>query len=239
MEKEVIATCAVWGDWPGSRIGHTEQHNNRGGDANMQGEYIKRLANSVSRNLTVPHRFICFADDTSKVPKGIEARKLDVPWICRGLPKAYIYGAPFTGCDIPEGTRILVFDLDMVITGNLDNLVSHGRQLVVRERGYRLPNYVPDGDLVFSLAGSDKAKRCAEYYFQEIKNKGAKTNKGDEREILGWAGARCWGKICPGQVVSYKRHCRNGLPENARVVSFHGKPLQSQVGDDWVKEHWR
>lgn len=238
---EVIVACAVWGDWPSSRIGHTAKHNNRGGKADMQATYIQRLANGVARNMSIKHRFVCFADDISKVPKGIEAWKLDVSWFCRGLPKAYVYGAPNTGCNIPAGTPILIFDLDNVIVGNLDSLVNHGHELVARERVGLVPKFVPDGDIIFSVAGSNKAQQCAAWFHQEVRNHGANTYQGDEREVLQKSGAECWGKIRPGQVLSYKQHCRGNqnLPNNARVVSFHGKPLPDQVNDAWVKEHWK
>lgn len=29
------------------------------------------------------------------------------------------------------------------------------------------------------------------------------------------------------------------LPEDARVLCFHGKPDPHEVGDDFVSEHWR
>lgn len=44
------------------------------------------------------------------------------------------------------------------------------------------------------------------------------------------AGAARWGD----EVVSYKVHCRNGLPERAKVVCFHGKPRPWQCKDSWV-----
>ena len=212
----------------------------RGGDQTMQPEYIRRLANSVARNLQVPHRFICFADDPRKVPDGIETLPLDVPWKSRALPKAYIYGAPNTGCPIEPGTGILIFDLDTVIVGDIGGLVDHGHDLVSRERIYLLPRLVPDGCTIFSRAGSAKANACARIFHAEIANKGATTNGGDERELLCRAGAATWGRIRPGQVLGYKKHCRGkGLPEGARVVSFHGKPLPDQAPDAWIKEHWR
>lgn len=37
-------------------------------------------------------------------------------------------------------------------------------------------------------------------------------------------------------VQSYKYHCRNGLPDDCRVVSFHGKPDPADVFDKWVIE---
>lgn len=36
-------------------------------------------------------------------------------------------------------------------------------------------------------------------------------------------------------IYSYKYHCRNGLPGDARVVCFHGDPKPAKVGDSWVK----
>ena len=60
-----------------------------------------------------------------------------------------------------------------------------------------------------------------------------------------------WQDLFPGQVVSFKVHCRQGLPGDARVVCYHGKPgipesavqatrdwkwdLQPQP---WVLDHW-
>ena len=37
-------------------------------------------------------------------------------------------------------------------------------------------------------------------------------------------------------IVSYKYHCRQGLPDGAKVVIFHGKPNPADVNDQWVKE---
>ena len=33
-----------------------------------------------------------------------------------------------------------------------------------------------------------------------------------------------WQDVVPGQVVSWKRHCRDGVPNGARLVCFHGRP---------------
>jgi len=54
--------CCLWGGFPA-----------RGWGA----EYVARLQRGVARNLSVPHRFVCFADDPERVPEGIEARRLE------------------------------------------------------------------------------------------------------------------------------------------------------------------
>ena len=35
-------------------------------------EYVNRLHNMVKRNLTIPHRFVCFTDDPKGLQEGIE-----------------------------------------------------------------------------------------------------------------------------------------------------------------------
>ena len=37
-------------------------------------------------------------------------------------------------------------------------------------------------------------------------------------------------------VVSYKYHCRNGLPKGSKVQVFHGRPKPSEVADEWIKK---
>lgn len=48
---------------------------------------------------------------------------------------------------------------------------------------------------------------------------------GDQGFIDRHVGAReYWQTLLPGAVVSYKKHCRGGVPEGARVICYHGKP---------------
>ena len=39
-------------------------------------------------------------------------------------------------------------------------------------------------------------------------------------------------------IYSYKHHCKNGLPEDAQIICFHGHPRPHEIKDDWIKEHW-
>lgn len=232
----LTVACCLWGQWPAFRVGG----NPKGGNAALAPKYVQVLRNAVKRNLSVPHRFICFCDDRDKVPYDIEYLPLDVPWFKRGLPKAYVYGAPFTGCPFEKNDRILIFDLDNVITGSIDDLAAYSGELCVRERGYMLNRGVkmPDGDMISVKVGSSKAKAAADLYFSEMESKGAATG-GDERELLRMVGADMWIDHAPNQIFMYKRHCKSGLPSNARVVSFCGRPLPDQVNHDWVRRHWR
>ena len=42
--------------------------------------------------------------------------------------------------------------------------------------------------------------------------------------------AALWQDILPGQIVSWKADCKQGVPKEARVVYFHGNPRPWTVG---------
>jgi hypothetical protein len=61
---------------------------------------------------------------------------------------------------------------------------------------------------------------------------------GDQEHLsaLRDAGLIDWTPIAPELVKSYKYHCRNkGLPNDCRVVVFHGDPKPAEVSEPWLK----
>ena len=41
-------------------------------------------------------------------------------------------------------------------------------------------------------------------------------------------------------VISYKLQAiRTGIPEDCKIVSFHGRPKPHECSEVWVKENWR
>lgn len=78
-------------------------------------EYVYKLKSMVERHLTVPFRFVCLTDRPEEL-SGIETVTI------RGLPgwwaKLYLFNSSW------RDSRVLYFDLDTVICGNIDTL-SH------------------------------------------------------------------------------------------------------------------
>lgn len=213
--------CCLWGDWPSKGWGP---------------EYVARLKRGVERNLTVPHRFICFADDVSRVPEGIEARPLISPSWAGCLPKLYVYSpqARLQG-------RVLLFDLDNVITGSLDDMASFDGPMAVRAA---LPMYdqgerVADGDMIGFEAGSKTAQKLWDKFASDPNGAALSTGGRERFFIRETVEPDLWQDIVPGQVFSYKQHCKVKLPRNARIVSFHGNPRPHVVNHKWVREAWR
>lgn len=84
-------------------------------------EYVNKLYNMVQRHLTVPHRFICFTDDSTGLNPDIETISLPSNSSIKGWWwKTYLFKADH----FPQGDVNLFFDLDIVIVNSIDKLVE-------------------------------------------------------------------------------------------------------------------
>ena len=83
-------------------------------------EYVNRLYKMVQKNLSLPHRFVCFTDSAEGLAEGIEVRELppyeDNPNIGdKGWRKLSLFNEQLADL---EGTA-LFWDLDIVIRRDL------------------------------------------------------------------------------------------------------------------------
>ena len=182
------------------------------------------LKGMVERNLYQPHRFRCLSD------RPIEGIDCLIPadrwpgWWAKLLLFRYSEG------------QNLYLDLDVVVTGNLDGLVS--------ERLAMASNWAQSGhggcqSSVMSWA-HDYSVLPDMFRVEELEPP-ANGNCGAYRGLWGDQEYITHQLGCPGGVIaemkgiySYKYHCRDGLPDDASVVCFHGEPKPGQVSDAWV-----
>lgn len=195
-------------------------------------DYVYRLRAMVDRNINQPYSFTCLTD---REIDGIDCYKTPVNWP-GWWQKLYLFSAA-----IP-GEKNLYFDLDVVITGPVDELVSDqlsmpknwaqsghgGCQSSVMSWGYNYSEITLafNPDLL-----TDRQLGNYGYY-------GPKKLWGDQEFITDLMGspvdnAPARIKTMHG-IKSYKYHCLNGLPPTAKVVCFHGQPKPDQVNDQWV-----
>jgi hypothetical protein len=97
-------------------------------------EYVNRLYNMVMRNTKNETRFVCFTEDASGVAPGVEIKPLpeiNIPDWVSSTPwrKLSLWQDPLE--DITGD--VLFLDLDLVITGNVDDFFSYepGRYAVI------------------------------------------------------------------------------------------------------------
>lgn len=208
-------------------------------DLDLGIEYVNKLYRGVKRNTTLPFTFTaCLQHRVMRrrgIDSGITVRELASPSWKGCLPKLFVYHPHVFN----SGDRIFVIDLDTVIVGNLDDLLSYDGKFATRSTfvgpkmsGGDICGFKADGSLawIWDMLVRD-TDRLEEF------------TGGRERFIYRKYFAEemdYFQDLYPGQIVSYKRHVRRrGLSRKARIVSCHGKPRPHEIKESWVEEYWR
>lgn len=197
--------------------------------------YVNNLYNGVRRNLNKDFKFILFSNDIEEgLDPHIEIRKFQpVSWTgC--YPKLFVHSA-----DAGLEGRVLTFDLDTIIVGDLIHFAEYDGAFTTRREPSTRGRRVTAGDLLGFEAG--ETHQLWENY--KAISKYVEKYNGDEREIykLLWKHLLYWQEELPGQLVSYKldiRANRDQLLPNARIVSVHGRPRPHELKLAWVQKHW-
>ena len=184
--------------------------------------YAKQRSSWVRRLLALPYRFVRLKDDD----RGLEEDRFKSwqPIDLRGwYNKLYLFKP-----GVLTGNCVFV-DLDTVIVGNLNELFSYeGELCVLRDLDHQL--HYGSGLLAFRA----EAVGCI---WDEFVRRGCPIMEEGDQELIevAFPDADFFQDRCPGQVVSYKLHCRkNGVPPYARVICFHGPPRPHEIEDPFV-----
>lgn len=181
-------------------------------------EHVARLRDGVARHLPGAE-FVCLSD-------------VDVD--CERIPLLFGWPGWWSKMELfrPDiAGDILFFDLDTVICGDLSEIAAVGRLAIMRDV-YRLKG------LQSSMMFLPEAERGPVWDTWRRNPQGWMRvhSRGGDQEFLErfWLRkAVRWQDRVPGQVVSFKAHCRQGVPSGARVVVFHGSPRPWEV--NWLE----
>lgn len=189
---------------------------------------VNILRSMAARHLDRPHRFRCLSD---REIAGVDTFIPDEQWP-GWWAKLLLFRYSSGQC--------LYLDLDTVIVGNLDRLLSKQLSMPANwaqsgHGGCQSSVMSWDGDYSFipdsfdvSLLTAPERGNCGTYKDGNL--------WGDQEfitQLMGDPGDRV---IPMPHVYSFKYHCRESLPADASVVAFHGEPKPSQVHDKWVAE---
>jgi|SRR5210317_564453 len=173
------------------------------------------LQGMVERNLSLPHEFICITES-------------DLPgwW---GKVRLFQNAK----------SRNLWLDLDVVITGPLDRMVTRLDNGIRICKNWAQSGYGGCQSSVMYWEG-DNGRIISDEFDPAIAHWPPRNEPGilwgDQEWITQLRDEKRIDVeyFSPVDVVSYKYHCTNGLPKDAKVAVFHGKPKPYEVNDAWV-----
>lgn len=216
-------------------------------------EYVNKLYNMSQRHLSLPHRFVCFTDNTSGLNPNIEIVNLpDNANIQGWWWKPFI----FREGHFPNGDTCLYFDLDMVIVDSIDKLVDYmpGRFVGLQDVGrvFR-PGWRKLGSAVMRWQANTYTNIWSDF------NKTpqlAKRFHGDQDWIWhlhkdsiqffpeDWIRSYKWEIRDRTELVGLGRGSKFGtvrnptIPKDTAVLAFHGFPDVHDVQDPVIVENW-
>lgn len=185
-------------------------------------DYVNRLAAMVRRNLSLPHRFVCFTDDPSGIHPSVEC----LPLLDNEL-EGWWHKISFFRSDLHDLKGTLLFlDLDIVIVGSLNPFFEYPGKFCIIEDWLSAGKPLYNSSIFRLEIGS-----MTHVYNQFKKQDRASIQQkypGDQewisQHVSGvtlWPAAWC---------VSFKWQCalphpeHPAIPDGSRIIVFHGKP---------------
>lgn len=228
------------------------------GGRDYRPEHVNTLARMVRRHLHVPHRFVCVTDEPGDYDAGVDV--VPLPEEARGLaalrtpegarfPSSYRRLWSFSPEAVVLGERLLMLDIDCVVTGDITPLVERGDDFVGwRPRHAWGRNQQRVGGGTWLLRAGTKADVWHTFHAdptRTIQRAREAGHRGSDQAILSWQlydERHVWPADC-GIYASQdmlRPHRHALLPADARVVHFNGTQKPWTAGHiPWVKEHYR
>jgi len=191
--------------------------------------WVERLRAGVTRHLPIAHRFVCLSDIDAPCER--IALERDWPGWWSKIEALRLEGP------------VLYFDLDTAIVGELTD-IAHCCEVApfIMLRDFYRPDGLGSGVMgwnAFDVSAISFYERFAIVPAGWMKAIGGRGDQGFIEDAANHDGIFRWQDALPGQIVSYKVHCRNGIPADARVVCLHGRPKFAQMpADDPVRLAW-
>lgn len=215
-------------------------------------QYVERLRNMVSRNITVPYKFCCLTDDKHPID-GVEI----IHQANAGYRKGWWHKVHMFDPNLNLGHRILYFDLDVIIHDNIDKLIVSSKNDFFGIRDFNRKFY-PSWQYLNSSVMS-WIHRSQNYIWDEYRKDihAAQRLQGDQDWI--WKLAKDKIKFWPEDwIQSYKWEIRkrtdltmidgrrkfktvnNDIMPDPRccVTVFHGDPKPQDIEDRFVVDNW-
>ncbi|MBT4588149.1 MAG: tetratricopeptide repeat protein [Rhodospirillaceae bacterium] len=191
-------------------------------------DYVNRLASMVQRLSSVEVDIVCFTED----PTGIEEGVRTIP-----LPELNSKGEALEGWwnklslfreDIAGvGSHMLYMDVDVVLTGSIDDLLFYDSDFAIAVNSYA-PSF---SSSIMRFKTGSRPDIWTDFSDEDVDRL-----PGDEDWIAS--------KVPDADLFPepwctiYRLHAVHGVPKGAKVVSFGGLPNPDDFPAPWIKDYW-
>ena len=199
-------------------------------------EYVATLADMIARNASNLEEFAiwCVTDKPDELPEGVNAIPADP-----NIPPSWWAKCQLFSPAMPwePGDRVVYFDLDVAITGRLEDLVEHDG--IIKDWHWPCLNssvmswlHGEHREIWDTLTPEVMARPSTDLAPYLPKGQ---INGGDQEHITRLGG---WQTFPPAWFVSY-RSAKGWPPNESKAVIFHGDPKPHEVTTGWVPNVWK
>lgn len=209
-----------------------------GGYRDIPKEAIRAARNMYAQHLTIPHRFLCITDD----PRGLDCETAPL-WSNPGkglncYPRLKLWHSSSRAL----GEKFLMSDVDLLLRGNIDHLVTDDPCKVFHYEPYSTPDHdFIAGCLQMITPG------VYEHIWEDFTPEGcqarveaAKAEKwplmGSDQAWLALTLPKDIPKWTQADGIFIKRPDLHKIPKEARMVQFVGsmKPWNTEYREEWL-----
>jgi hypothetical protein len=218
-------------------------------------DYVERLYSMLKRHITPGIRFHVYTEADRPVPDYMIKHVLD-DWGFSGPKKGWWYKMQLFNTDHHAGA-LLYFDLDVVVTKNIDWIWHHPLRYFWSIRDFKYLWRPTDYGINSSIMWWDTVKY--QHVWQDFtKNVNRTVNQfpGDqdyisytitepERKYFDSNRVKSWRWQCldGGYDFTHKIYKKPGhgtiVENDASILVFHGNPKPAQLEDTVIQRHWR
>ncbi len=205
--------------------------------------YVDKLFASVNRNLEIGHWNVLISDDEPTSTFTDIHLIVSDPLMDRlgCLPRMRMFSELLqNSMEAHPGDRVVVMDVDSVITGPLDDLLNGDEEFRIMQ-GFNSTNPCPFNGSLWSFNAGERHDVWDDFSWEAVQ----KIPKHAIPDDQGWLhhkfpDAAAYGPQ-DGVYAFKKRTWETGkdLPANARYVAFPGRDPAKFSELDWIRANWR
>jgi hypothetical protein len=222
-------------------------------------EYVNRLRSMLERHLHIPHTLWCVTDNADGMDNRIEGMPM-FPDTFPGMTSPSGKRANFRRLRTFDaslasiwGPRILMLDIDIVITGDVTPLFSRTEPLLAFDQRHNTARHKYNTSVVLMDTGVlghmwTEFKADPGDVWEKVKRSSIGDGNNSDQAVFGYYATR-YGSVTgigPDDGVTpfykVKNQDGGGLPPNTRAVLFFGseKPAESEIQKicPWILQHW-